>query len=68
MSGSRPRYSQQVKQAYVGLCRRYNRAEANCQNDSSTFIILSLQLHVMKGRVPQRMRRPCFVASCGGEI
>jgi hypothetical protein len=63
--GARPHYSDQNKQAYVLLCQQYNAAVENCQDNPVTFVALSVRLHIMMGEVPQRMRRPCFVRSCG---
>lgn len=63
MNGPRPHYSDHDKQQYVLLCQEYNAAVAFDQYDSG-FVVLSLRLHIMKGKVPQRMRTAAFVHSC----
>ena len=59
------RYSQQDKRQYMFICGEYNRARRGIDQDPANFVALSVTLHSMKGRVPQKMRRTGFVEAVG---
>jgi hypothetical protein len=62
--GGRPRYSSQDKREYIHVCGLYNAAQK--AQSWKEFIVLSIRLHVLKGKVPVKWRRPAFVRAIGG--